>query len=106
MGYQLSRPAGGVLHGVRKFFDRLFGVTIFNAFLDTMLQMPFQNNLSHTMYRALYCVDLNKDFFAGHILIHHFVDRLHLTENLIETSVKIRCIHAFAHKSNSFGKSG
>ena len=58
MGYQLSRPAGEVLHGVRKFFDRLFGVTIFNAFLDTMLQMPFQNNLSHTMYRALYCVDL------------------------------------------------
>ena len=71
-----------------------------------MLQVPFKHNLADAMHSSLHSIDLNKDLFAGHILIHHLVDRLHLTEDLIEASVKIRCIHAFAHKSNSFGKSG
>jgi hypothetical protein len=81
----------------------LIGVTVFDPFPDAMVQMTLQNNLSDLMQGAFYRVYLDKDVFAGDILINHFINRLNLTGDFVEPFMQIARVHTLAHYATPYG---
>ncbi len=64
-----------------------------------VLDMPLQNDLSAAVERGFCGVDLCKHILAGDILIHHTLDRLYLTDYLLQPAVQIFGIHALLHNN-------
>ncbi len=81
--------------------DRPVRVTVRDAFTHAMIEMSLKNDLARLVERALGGVDLQEDVFARHVFVDHFVDRRHLTDDFLQTSMKIGGIHALAHRRNS-----
>ena len=59
--------------------------------------MAFQHDLSAAVQGGLRCVDLRKNVLAGHVLVDHAVDGLHLPDDLLQPAVQIVGIHALLH---------
>jgi hypothetical protein len=81
--------AGKMLYRFSKAGYGLVGVAVYNALFNAMIQMPFKYNLPCLVYSFFNGVYLNKDVFAGNILINHLVYCLYLPQNSIQPFVQI-----------------
>ena len=61
---------------------RLVCIAVFNSISHTMPDMTFQNHFAAAVKRRLRRIDLRQNILTGNILVHHPVDRLHLTDDL------------------------
>ena len=94
----VSAHAGKVLDGLGKVGNGFVCVAVLNAVPHAVVQMPFQHDLAHFVQSAFHCVDLDEHVFAGHVLIHHFIDGVDLTGNFFQPAVKVFCIHTLFHR--------
>ena len=62
--------------------DRLIHVTVFDAIPDTVINMPFEHDLSNLMKGRFGGVYLGEYILAGDIFIDHSVDCLYLSDDL------------------------
>ena len=92
---------GKTLNCFGKVLNGFFGVAVFNAVAHAVLDMALEDNLTYFMKCRFYRIDLRQDILAGHVLFHHTVDRLHLTDDLFQATVKIICIHTLFHFASS-----
>ena len=69
-----------------------------DAVFNAVAEMTFQNNLAAAVQRRLRGVDLGEDILAGDVLIDHAVDGLNLTDDFLESAVKVVGIHARTHR--------
>ena len=75
------------LDGLGEVGDGLVGVAVLDAVADTVVDVPFQNDLSDLVQGGLGGVDLGEDVLAGDVLIDHAVDGLHLSDNFFQAAV-------------------
>lgn len=65
-----------------------------------MMEVALQNDLSHSVERRFGRIDLGQHIFTGDILLHHTVNRLHLSDNffnlLCRFSASIHCLMIFS----------
>lgn len=90
--------SGKVLHCLCEIRDGSVSSSMLNALANTMVQVPFQNDLTDLVQRALCGVDLNQDILAGHIFIDHCVYGVQLSHDFFHSTVYVFRIHALAHK--------
>ena len=64
---------------------------------NAMMEVTLQNDLSHSVERRFGRIDLGQHIFTGDILLHHTVNRLHLSDNFFQSSVQVFCIHTLSH---------
>ena len=81
--------------------NRLIRISVLDAVAHAVLDMALEDNLSYFMKCRFYRIDLRQDILARHVLIHHTFDRLHLTDDLFQVTVKIICIHTLFHFASS-----
>ena len=84
-------------YGFCKAGDCLIYVPVLDPVTDTVVDMSFQNNLPDTVKGRLGRIDLRENILTWNILIDHPVNRLHLPDDLFQTSVKIVGIHTLSH---------
>ena len=84
-----SAHAGKMLDGFGKFRDSFIRVAVLDAIAHTVVQMALQHNLADLMQGAFGGVDLHKDVLTGDILIHHFIDSVHLSDDFFQSAVKV-----------------
>ena len=82
-----SGHAGKMFDRSREVFNGLFRITMFDALADTVIQMSFQNQLSHLMQSGFDGIDLDQNIRTGNILIDHLIDGVELSLYLIQSSV-------------------
>ena len=75
------------LDGLGEVGDGLLGVAVLDAVADTVVDVPFQNDLSDLVQGGLGSIDLGEDVLAGDVLIDHAVDGLHLSDNFFQAAV-------------------
>ena len=75
----------------------LFNIAVFDAVFYTMINVSFKNNLTDFVKGGFRRIDLREYVFAGNILINHTVDRLNLSDDLLQSSVKVIRIHTLSH---------
>ena len=80
---------GETFHRLSEIGNGLVSIAMLNAITHTVLDVAFEHHLSSFVQSALSGVDLRKDVFAGHILIDHAIDRLHLSDDLRKPPVKV-----------------
>ena len=84
-----------------KLYNRLIRISVLDAVAHAVLDMALEDNLSYFMKCRFYRIDLRQYILARHVLIHHTFDRLHLTDDLFQVTVKIICIHTLFHFASS-----
>ena len=77
--------------------DGLVGVAVLDSFAHAMVEVAFEDDLAALVQGAFGGVDLHEDVFARDVFVDHFVDRVDLSYDFAEPSVKIFGIHALAH---------
>lgn len=70
-----------------EFSDSLIRISMLNAIAHTVVQMSFQNDLPYLVQGVFGRVYLNQYIFAGYVLVDHFIDRLDLPQNFLDSSV-------------------
>ena len=75
----------------------LVRVAVLDAVAHAVLDMTLEHHLTAAMQRAFCSIDLRENILAGHILIHHAIDSLNLTDNLMQAPMEICRIHALSH---------
>lgn len=76
---------------------RLIRVAMLDPFPDTVIQVPFQNDLADLVQSAFCGVDLHQNIFARNVLVDHLIDRVDLAYDFIEPPVQIFGIHTLPH---------
>ena len=75
----------------------LICVAVFDAVADAVVQMTFEDDLPDLVERLYRGVYLDQNILAGDILIHHFIDRVYLTDYFTEPPVQIIGVHTLFH---------
>ena len=78
---------GESLDGDNKAIHSLVGVAACKAVLDTVIHVPFKDNLRNLIERAFGGANLGEHVFAWRIAVYHAVDRLNLPYYLLESYV-------------------
>ena len=62
---------------------------------------PSSTTLPQPLQGGLGGVDLGQDVLAGHVLVHHPVDGLHLPDDLFQPAVQVFGVHTLFHVQSS-----
>ena len=62
---------------------------------------PSEHHLPAPVQRRFRGVDLGEHILAGHVLVHHAVDGLHLADYFLEPAMQVVGIHALPHDAPS-----
>ena len=68
-----------------------------------MADVALQHHLSAAVEGGLGRVDLREHILAGHILVHHPVDGLNLSDDLFQAAVQIVRVHTLSHSGDLLG---
>lgn len=88
-----------MLDGFREIGDGLIGVSVFNAFPDAVLEVPFKNDLSRLMHGLFHRVYLDKNILARNILVNHLVDSFNLPRYPVQSFMQILRVHTLPHNA-------
>ena len=80
-----------------KFWMVFSASPVLDAVPDAVLQMALQHHLPRLVQGGLGGVDLSQDVLTGHVLVHHPVDGLHLTDDFPQAAVEVVRIHTLSH---------
>ena len=69
--------------------DGLFGVALFDAAADAVLEVSLEYYLPDLVQRVLRRVYLDEDIFAGDVLADHPLDGVHLSRDLPQPQMQI-----------------
>ena len=78
---------GKALHCLCKAGNGLIRIPVFDPVPHTVFDVAFQHHLAHLVKSGLGRIDLCKDILAGNILIHHPVNGLDLSDDLLQAAV-------------------
>ena len=94
---RFSRQAREPFQGFGKVGDGFFRVAGFDAFSDAVRQMPLQDNQPNAVHCALDGVDLNENLLAGSVFVNHFLNRVKLSNRLVDSYMQFVGIDTFMH---------
>ena len=94
-----SRQAREPLQGFGKVGDSFFRVAGFDAFPDAVRQVPLQDNQPNAVHCALDGVDLNENLLAGNVFVNHLLNRVELSDSLVDSYVQFVGIDTFMHSN-------
>ena len=92
-----STHIGKPLHGLCKALNGLVRVPVLDPVPDTVLDVALQDHLSAAVERGFRGVDLGQHILARHVLVHHAVDGLYLSDDLFQAAVQVFRIHTLLH---------
>ena len=58
-----------------------------NPVFDTVIDMPFQHDLTDFVQSGFGCIDLGENIFSGNIFINHTVNGLNLSDDFFQSAV-------------------
>ena len=93
---------GKSLHGFCEVGDGLIWIAVLQPVFDAVHNVPLQNHLAAAMQSGFGGIDLSQNVLAGHILVDHPVDGLHLTHDFLYAPVEILGIHTLFHSHSSY----
>ena len=70
------------------------------------LMCPSSTTWPHLVQGGLGGVDLGKHILAGHVLVHHPVDGLYLSDDLFQPAVQVICVHTLPHGAHLLSLQG
>lgn len=88
---------GEALDGFGEVGDGFIRVAVLDAVAHAVLDMPLKHHLTAAVQSAFRRVDLREYILAGHVLLDHAVQRLHLTDDFPEAAMQVGGIHALSH---------
>jgi len=92
--------AGKLFHGFGEIGYGLVGITMFDAFFDTVVKVAFQNHLPDFMQSAFNSVDLNQNILTGDLFFNHFPYASYLAFNFFQPGFSFWYIYALSHYSH------